>query len=83
MLGHIDEIFVRVAEFIRFLTVNEGLRLDVTVGIADIGLPTVSVATGQRSNDIFNVFKKIQVIVCSVAETLIRDNSLHGGMIDS
>ena len=57
MLGHIDEIFVRVAEFIRFLTVNEGLRLNVTVGIADIGLASVSVATGQRSNDIFNVFK--------------------------
>lgn len=55
MLGHIDEIVIHLSEFIRFLTVNEGLRLDVTVGIADIGLASVSVATGQRSNDIFNL----------------------------
>ena len=65
MLGHIDEIVIHLSEFIRFLAVNEGLRLDVTVGIADIGPPTVSAATGQRGNNVFNVFIR-HIVVNSV-----------------
>lgn len=56
MLERIDEIFVRVAEFIRLPAIQKGLRLDVTIGIADISLAVVGVTAGQRGNDIFRTY---------------------------